>query len=287
MLSSLLLATLATLSVTPEEITHGSMPRGAQRVPMLGITLQADCTGDVPVEELHLVRRGLGLSSDILGVYVEENGQRVSQSTVPAREGTVTLRLEHFSVAACKSRSLLVLMDVSSDAEVGGEHRLVLATDPIVAPSASILFAAPLSGGVLPVRTAAKSTGTVGVEYLRLLRRVSYGKNRTILRLQLSASGERDMQLTRIVLTNEGSARDSDLQNFALYDNRGQRISSSVSHMSGDRVDLLIDPSLLLARNASRVIELHADALASRRRTIRFVVEEPGDITVQEVRRSR
>jgi hypothetical protein len=57
--------------------------------------------------------------------------------------------------------------------------------------------------------------------------------------------------------------------------------------MHDDRVDLSLESPLDLARNASKVIELHADTLASRRKTIRFVIDEPGDIRVEEVRRSR
>ena len=287
MLAALVASALTTLTVSTQQLTDGSMPRGAQRVPMLGITLQADCAADVPVEELHLVRRGLGLSSDILGIYAEENGQRVSQSTVPARDGTLTLRLEHFSVSACKSTSLLLLMDVSSMAEAGGEHRLVPAADPVLAPSASIVLQPAVPSAMAPVRTAANSTGTVSVEYLRLLNRVSYGRNRTVLRLRLAASGDRDLQIMRVVLTNEGSARDGDVQNIALYDNRGQRLSPTALRMHGDRVDLSFQPPLMLPSHASKVFELHADTLASRRRTIHFVVEEPADITAQETRRSR
>jgi hypothetical protein len=264
------------------------MPRGAQRVSMLSITLRADCSSDVPVEELHLARTGLGFNADIVAVYAELGGRRVSQATAPDRRGALTLRLENFSVPACESKTLLILMDVSSTAEVAGEHRLGIATvDSVVAPSASIVLKPLLPRGMSPVRTAAESAGTVSVEYLRLLKRVSYGMNKTVLRLRLSASGERDLQVLRIVLTNEGSARDSDLQNIALYDNRGRRISSSALRMHDDRVDLSLESPLDLARNASKVIELHADTLASRRKTIRFVIDEPGDIRVEEVRRSR
>jgi hypothetical protein len=125
------------------------------------------------------------------------------------------------------------------------------------------------------------------VEYPRILKRITYGKDRTILRLRLSASGERDLQMTRLVLTNDGSARDGDLQNIVLHDNRGRPVSPVALRLHGDRVDLFFDPPVLLLKNASKVLELHADVLASRRRTIRFLVEESADITAHEVRRSR
>ena len=288
MISSVVLATLATLTVSTQQLVHGSMPRGAQRVLMLGVMLHADCSADVPVEELRLVRRGLGFSSDILGVYAEENGRRVSQATVPARDGTLTLRLEKFTVSACKTTSLQILMDVSSTAEAGGEHRLGLSTvAAVLAPSATVLVQPQTRTALQPVRTAALGTGIVEVEYPRILKRVTYGKDRTILRLRLSVSGERDLQMTRLVLTNDGSARDGDLQNIVLHDNRGRPVSPVALRLHGDRVDLFFDPPVLLPRNASKVLELHADVLASRRRTIRFLVEEPADITAHEARRSR
>lgn len=255
---------------------------------MLVVTLRADCAADIPVEEIHLVRRGPGFSTDIAAVYAEIAGRRVSQAVTPQRDGTLTLRLQGVAIPACGETVLGILMDVASTAEVASEHRLVLADhDPVVASTASVTVGALAHGTVSPVHTAAKSTGTVAVEYLRLLQRISYGRNRIVLRLRLSASGERDLQVRRMVLTNEGSARDADLKNIALYDNRGRRVSSVASQMAGDWVDLSFDPPLRIATNASRVLELHADALASRRRTIHFVVDEPGDIFSEEVRRSR
>ncbi len=255
---------------------------------MLSIVLRAGCTADVPVEEIHLVRRGHGFSTDIAGVYAEIAGRRVSQSATPQRDGALTLRLQSVLIPACEEIVLGILMDTAATAEVASEHRLTLADqDPVVAPSASLVIVPVASDAASLVRTAAKSTGTIAVEYLRLLKRVSYGRNRTVLRLRLSASGERDLQVTRMVLTNEGSARYADLQNIALYDNRGKRVSSVAFQMDGDRVNLSLDPPLSVARNTSRVLELHADALASRRKTVRFVVQEPGDIQSSEVRRPR
>ena len=45
-----------------------------------------------------------------------------------------------------------------------------------------------------------------------------------------------------------------------------------------DRVRLSFDPPFLLRRNEERLVELRADVLASRRKTIRIVLEEESDV---------
>jgi hypothetical protein len=282
-----LLAALATLTLTPREFGGVSLPRGAQRVTMHTITMRADCAGTVTVEEVRLRHRGMGLSSDIAAVYAEESGRRLSDAATFSRQGLVVLRLRRFMVPACTFRTVSILVDLAEDAEAGGEHRIELAEDSPVAASGAQVVVAPSQRIELPLRTAAQGTGTVEVGYLRLLKPVRYGKDRAILRMTLTARGQRDLGMQRMVLTNAGSARTMDLRNLFLVDGRGNRVSSVAPHMVDDRVTLEFNPVYMLPRSTLKRVELHADVLASRRKTIHFSVEEPGDMTVGEVRSVR
>jgi len=278
----LLLSALASLTVTSRELAVGSLPRGAQRVPVLALHMRADCSADAPIEEILLKRSGPGLSTDIAAVYAEMDGVRVSRVSVPDRRGEIPLRFQALTVPACKAIELSILADVASSAEVASEHRISLVDrDPIVSPGAFINIT------VLPslqtkVRTAPYSVGSVSVDLLSALRRISYGADRVVARLRLTASGTEDQEVTHVVFTNQGSARNADLQNISLHDNRAQRVSSIAPRMTGDKVSLSLNPPVLISRGSSRIFELHADVRASRRRTIRFTVEEASDLRARD-----
>lgn len=284
-LTSFLVA-VSTLTVTVEPTQTLSAPRGAQHVAMMRVHLRADCAGDIPVEELRLARRGLGFSSDIIGVYAESQGLRVSNVAVVQRSGSIDLRLRDLIIPACGKEDLTVYMDLSAEADVAAEHRLALrGNDAILASGAQVMLqtSAPFSDR-RTVHTAGDSVGSVVVEYLRLLNPVRYGDRRIIARLRFSAMGLHDQEITRITFTNAGSARSGDLRNLVLGDSHGQRLSAVVDHLQEDRVVLLLDPPLRISRNGTRTVELTADVRASNRRTLQFLIEEPGDIVSAEVR---
>lgn len=278
------LAAASTLTVAVQPSMTLSAPRGAQHVEMLSLSLKADCTGDIAVEELRLQRRGLGFATDIAAVYAEVEGLRVSNSATVARNGSIDLRLSGVAVDACGSTDLTVFMDLSAEANVASEHRMELrGQDAVTAPGAHVqLSSVPASART--VRTAGDTTGSVAVEYLRLLKPVRYGTQRVVARLKLSVSGNRAQEIRRIVFTNAGSAKNMDLRKIALRDARGQRLSSTVDHLQGDRVVILLDPPLRIERGGTKTVELTADVMASVRKTLRFLIEEPGDIITKEVR---
>ena len=282
-----LLAAVSTLSVVVEPSMMLSAPRGAQHVEMLSLSLKADCTGDIAVEELRLRRRGLGFATDIAAVYAEMHGLRVSNSATVARDGSIDLRLSDVVVDACGSMDLTVFMDLSAEANVASEHRIELrGQDAVTAPGVAVkLMSVPASAR--NVRTAGDTTGSVSVEYLRLLKPVRYGTQRVVVRLKLSVSGNRAQEVCRIVFTNAGSAKNMDLRNISLRDSRGQRLSTTVDHLQGDRVAILLDPPLRIERGGTKTVELTADVMASVRKTLRFLIDEPGDIITKEVRGRR
>jgi len=280
-----ILTSLSTLVVIPQQPETFSVPRGAQHVPMLLLTFRADCTGDRLVEEIALLRKGLGIHTDITAVYLEAQGLRVSNAMGIARDGSVQLRLKGFAVPTCSAKDLVLFADFLSTSNVAGEHRFELAEgDSIIAPGAQVRVEAAPGSPKSGVRTAGNLAGSVSIDYLRLLKSVRYGDNRVVLRLKFTVQGSVDQEIQRITFTNAGSARDTDLQRIILKDSRGEKISGVAKQLTGNRVVLMLDPPLLLQHGGSRTLELHSDIRSGVRKTIRFIVEEPGDVLSSEVR---
>lgn len=275
------------LTVQPESVAAArSIPRGAQRVPMLRLRLRASCDGDVRLTSVTLRHRGLGDPQDVSSIYVFEGGARVSRAaTVRGREGITTLQMRGFRVRACAERTVDILGDYAATAAVAGEHAFILrsSSDVLLEAPGSVTLAAP-SAASPAVRTAAKQTGEIAVEYPDLPGPLSYGPGRTVARVRLRADGVRDQSIRAVTFTNQGSAADRDLQHLFLETGSHERLCGPTESLTGDQVRLPCDPPFTLRRNETRLLNLRADIRASRRRTIQLLIEEPADLEAGPLR---
>ncbi|MBU0458176.1 hypothetical protein KJ652_05645 [Patescibacteria group bacterium] len=270
------------LSVEVVPVTGGTIPPGASRVKMLDINMTASCSGEVSIKSIKLVRRGPGDYRDISRVYIVADNRRISPAMpMSRRDGSIMLRVNSFSIPRCETKTITVLVDFSGTASVVGEHRFVL-------PGATSIVAAASSINVRQIRdtirqeenrtVAGEQYGEISVTYLPLTTRITYGHRRTFLRFSLKADGLDDHRINAITLTNRGTANKLDLQSLYLP---GSNVAAS---LEGDKVRLEFKPPISLKKNQSRLMILRGDVRASRRRTIDFIIEEPGDIESEVVR---
>lgn len=270
------------LTTQQETVVQGSVPVGAQRVAMMMITLTASCARDLPVSSLTVTHAGAGRAADIARLYAVEGMVRLSRSAVPSmRSGRATIRLGSFVVPRCGSRSFSILADIASDAAAGGEHRFALLSpsDVDVGSSDARVLLSPLAAAdEPPVRPVGPSRGTISVAYLSIPLPVTYGDNRTIARFRLDVSGQQDQRVTAVTLTNEGRARNADLQHLYLSGSDGRALSNVLFALDADKARFVFDPPLDLGRGSQRILVLHANVRAGRRKTIEFLIQEPGDI---------
>lgn len=276
------------LAVSVRGIDPGSVPRGANRVAMMEIVLNASCDADVRVDALSLRHGGLGAATDIHRVYLHNGVRRLSRAaSFSQSDQTARLRIAGLTVPRCGTETVYAYADFSVDATSGGEHRVTLhSTADISSDAVTVTLSS--TGGTATARAVPANSGTITVEYLRLNRTVGYGANKVISRLRLDADNESDHLIRSITLTNDGSARDDDLRNLRI-EASGRTVSGRLRSLDGDIAVFTFDPPLRLGRNASRVLQVRADVRASRRRTIRLLLEEPSDLdaTIQKQRGAR
>ncbi len=267
-----------TVSTGPTEIM-GSLPRGATQVPFLTVDLSASCESDVEVQSIEITHRGLGRATDIESVYATENFRRVGRARrFDANAGKTRLVLPRFVIPRCTARRLVIRGDVSREADIAGEHAIVLSGPSDIASSAErvTLDATP---DTVRVTTAPAAGGDITVNFLPLHSRLRYGTIATAARIQFSADNESDHVLRRILLTNEGTARNVDLQRLFLERSTGERVTRVAARMDGDRVALEFDPPFLLRRGTTVTLLLKGETFGSALRTVRFTLEEDGDLS--------
>ena len=281
-----------SLEVVAQPVARASaVPPGAQRVPMMTLRMTNVGDADADVRAVTLYRRGAGAAADIDGVYAMQGSQRLTPHAVIGRTGKVSLRLRpSLTVRPGETISVDVLADFSTSASPASEHSLLLRSAADIDAADAPVVVRTVADAV-PTRTGGAAAASVSVEFLRLTEKVRYGQNRVVARLRLSAQASDDQLLRRIVLTNEGSADGQDIRDIVLETSRGDRIAgpSQLRERTGAKgtVDLVLQPPLYLGAGDSINLDVRASVLGSARRTIRFVVDEPSDVTVESASRRR
>lgn len=257
-------------------VNKSSIPRGASRVPMLYIAFNNSCQKQVKINSVTLHRQGMGAAEDISAVYLMDGYMRVTEArSVSNGNETVHLRIRKNNVLApCESKTFTVLADFTKDAL--GEHRLFILSGQDIEADKNVFLISSGADSQPNLVVPARKQGNVDIEFLNLNRKIYYGKNQTVARFQLKASGE-DQIVKAVTFKNIGSAENEDLRNIYLEKN-GVRISNISPYLTGDRVRIILNPSFYLEKGDKASLFLKADVLASRRHTIRFGVEEPSDI---------
>lgn len=264
-----------------------SVPVGAQSVTMLTVRLEASCARDITLWSLRLHHRGLGNAADIARVYARTGVQRRTRTVVfsAGDETTATLRFRQMKIRACTTESIDILADFSGAAAAGGEHALTLEAKGDVDADAPVRILVNPAGAITVTTPVGVPAGTVTAELLNVPTPLTYGAARTVARVRLRADTTRDGHaVTAITFVNDGTARGDDLQNFILESSGHTRLSATVPSLDADRVRVVLDPPLILRRNEVRLVQLLADIRASRRRTVRFLIQEPGDVEASPVR---
>jgi len=275
----------SALSVTQTPTTIGSVPVGGSRIPMLTLTLQASCAAPVSIRTLTVHHKGMGATDDIERVYLLEGTTRISRAAVLQRTtGEAILRPSKLTIDACTTRTLQVAMDLSADAHAGAEHSIVLNGEDDIQSNGDVSVKTAASASV---SAAPKNAGSVTYTEVPLAtRNVLFGKNRSLLRFSLKANTVAQ-SVNAITFTNDGSARNTDLQNLALYTSNGQQVSESAISLDDDTVRIVFDPAFTIEKNATHLLTLRGDVTASKRRTIDLSVKEPSDIEAVPMKRAR
>jgi len=280
-------AQASTISVTAESIPSTSVPRGAQGVSILSLRMAASCEGSGSTLSSLTVRdTGVSASTDILGLYASVGGARATSVTSLNRQRQGVLRFQPLRFLPCERKTVTVLADVSPTADIGSRHSFRIHAGDIVSPDASISASFPLLGATSAV--AGPSRTSVQAEVLPPSRSPRYAANQELARIRLTVRGNKPLTPVTLTLSNEGSAMDADLRNMRLTTNSGKDVSTVVSSMSGRQVTLSFLPTVSLDPSSVTMLSFRGDVRASRRRTIRFVIEEPSDLrTVEAVTRTR
>lgn len=269
-----LAASAAGLTITQQGVVSSSAPKGAQRAVFLEASLTADCDNDVTVDSVSVRHRGLGEVTDLERVYATDGETRLTHTrSLDSSQRTATIDFNPgLAVKACTTKRIQIRGDFSAEAAVAGQHGLIIEA---VEASAPVTLS---SARATTITTRPFPTGTVSATFLPLPRALMFGKNRTVAKFRLEADRIANQRVSSITLTNTGKARGADVSNLRVVDRKGNELTGVAATLDDDRVRLTFTPALDIDSNQGVLLELKADITASKRRTIRFTLEEPSDL---------
>ncbi len=261
---------------------ESSAPLGATRIPMLDIYAWASCEADVKIEELGLLHVGAGKPADLSGVYLADDGRRLSRVVTFNANGEAWVRPQALMIKKCDAVKLGVFADISPSASPTGEHGISLALADRVISSAKIV-SVTRSDERSVITTAARQSGVITAHFLPLQGGyLRYGRRETVARLQLSADGKANHLLKKITLTNLENARDMQLVDFIIETRDGKTLTRVAQRMQGKKVTLTFDPTYILRRNQTVMLLVKAEMRASANTKARFTLEEEADLEAKE-----
>lgn len=281
----------SALTITERRIEHASVPAGAIRVPVMSISFEASCFGDVVVSRIAVRRTGLGRNEDIAAVYAVENDVRISRaSAIGDRRGTAQINLGNFVIESCGRRTVVIHADFSASASIAGIHRFSLSdTDPAQTSAESVRIDSKSSavGGDITMTPEADADDRLEVTYPSPPSRISFGTGRTVGGIRLTAGGKKSFLIRAVTFKNLGTAKNRDIRNIRLTDRFGNQLSPLVDFLDGKRVRTVLDPPLVLSSGSTAHLQLKADVFARIGRTVRFAADEESDVEFTAVRKRR
>jgi hypothetical protein len=256
-----------------------TVPQGAQRFVVGVLEVTADCGADLALEEVIVRHRGLGDRTELTSVSLFTDGVRRTQARGLDRRADTAVRfLRGVSVPACETRSFE--LQVSLSATAMGEHELQVVRVATAAGDLQVVGQAGEAVSVTPHATPVQ----VSFVSRPITTSLAYGSQRTVARFVLRNDGRRAVEVTALVLTNDGAARDADLQQLQLRTAGGEELSAVLSSLTGDVARFSLMSPLRLEAGAERLLIVRADVRGRRKRTIDFVLADPADVVGREAR---
>lgn len=272
---------ILSVTISPTSPVGDTVPKGARAVELLALDLNASCDDDVVLEEITIVKEGLGAESDIEGVYAMVDNTRISRKrTIDNDSQTADLRLSTpLVISRCGSATVKVVADISGTAQPFAEHNVVVQLPTDVKGNAQKVEGNfPLRGDTF--RIAAVQSGVLTVDYRTVTpSEVEVGDTKVVIgKYQFTASSTEDQTLYAVTLENDGSSSDGDFINIGMRRTSGTMVTNTAYSTQADFVTLEFDPPLTITEGDKLVFEVVADIVDGASNNIKMQFEEDSDI---------
>ncbi len=246
-------ATGLALALASDNPAGRTIPKGASAVNVLKFTV----SGSGTLTELAFKRKGVGATADIAsaGVYLYEDATRLTSGR-SLNSTSHEVSFVNLALAVASTRTLWLAVDVSTSATAGNKNYFELVSS-VGTPSISgslIGNTFEIGGQAAGVATTTKvgslSSSTVGA------------KNVQVSEFRLDVSGEEDVEVMSIAVTQGGSISNANLSNFVLKQN-DVAIATAAAIGSKDLITFALSSPFKIEKGQQKTFKVYADMSGS------------------------
>ncbi len=269
------------VSVSSKNPVGDTVPQGAVGVTMLSMDLTSSCDEAVAIEDVTVLHEGFGAQSDIDGVYLAQNGTRLSRKrSIDSKDQTGNIHLSQpLTIAACKTVTLDLVADFISTATTAAEHNFAVELPSDFTSNAKqVTGNFPLRGSTFKV--AAVRSGKLSVGYRTVSPdEVEVGDKTVVLgKFELSSDSVEDQTLYSVTVEQNGTAGDGDVTNLKIRRSDGTVISNTVATTVGDFATFVFDPPFTILEGDRMTFELVGDVVGGSGESVIMHFEEDSDV---------
>lgn len=264
------------VSVSAINAPASSVATNAALVDVMTVKITAG-SNDAKVNGLVLKRAGLSADTDITAVSVFDGSNRLNTPTILATSKADVTFNDSLVIPAGTTKELKVKVNIALGATPNNQFTLAL-QEVKAATGTTVNGTLPLTSNLFTISAVAIGQLTVqaGPNMPVTNKVLEVNSTQNILTdIRMSASRE-DIALSRLVLTQTGTASDEDLTNLKLY-YKGEQIGETTTIKSRKAVFSLSTP-VVIKNGEIADFTLKGDVKSGSSRTIIFDIADPTDI---------
>ncbi|MDD4412885.1 MAG: hypothetical protein PHR00_04550 [Patescibacteria group bacterium] len=271
--------TVALSSETPAAM---NVPKNASLVPFSKFNFTAASDGDITIKGLTLTKIGLG-SLKSSEVYLYDGDTRLTSSkTINSSSNTATFSL-NFKVAKGTTKTLTAMVNIDGTTPASDNNALtIVKASDVLADGATVSGSFPMNGNIMNINNTPAGTVTATMKAVANTTLKVGETQQEVAKFELTAGSAEDINISRITLTNNGSANFDDLKNFKLY-RSSELVGTAEMGESNNKVILKLTTPVKIEKSGSKMFSLKADVTAGATNTIKYEVDENIDVVATGV----
>lgn len=245
-------------------------------------------SGSANISSLIFTKEGLLDINEITSVRVaDENGVDFN-SSLSVNSAAKTMKVKFNTpvvVSSAMPKILQVKLNFAAGTEANRTVGLSLMSAAAVEADAVVSGIFPLASEMHKLIAADNIIGKVSIESENInnsLREVNLGaiKETVAKFLVTETTGNEKASISKITFTNYGTAGSNDINNISLYRN-GKLISAVKDLQNNQAVFNLAAAPIVVEKKNPAELALKVDILKGEDSTLKFVIDDPGDVQVQ------
>lgn len=276
---------LLKVSLASLNLSSLYLPTGSRNNTVAAFKLEA-ADADIEINQLTFTQQGVSSDEVIDAVYLtDENGVIYGEkNSLNDKRFYLNLNGQPVTISAGSSKTFYLKVDLKPVSGSNGQTLKFGILNPLdITSSAQLSAGFPIIGPEFKLVDGVNNLGAVSATSKILNSsgdKVNIGStNKTVAAFKLTeTSGNEDILVKNITLTNIGSAQDGDLTDLVLIDGSGNKVMK-VQSAGGQKVSFNLEPGYLIKKGHYVDFYLKAAVVGGESRDIKFVIDNSSDIT--------